>query len=297
MSKLFIVLLFAVFIIIVISRTCVFPLSAGTIESGLEAAESLRRQTENRKMNDYPLVAVIVEPRKENLSKILQNFINAMPAYTHFQVYHGTNNQHVLYDNFKPFIQSGKISLWNMGVSNLTMQGYSALLTSEAFWNTVQSEHVLVFQTDAITCSQSRFKIEDFIGYDFIGAPVSTYISILINILFMGKGYITGHSRFYNGGLSFRTRSKMLAVLKEYPWDQLSTEDIWFCAFLPRVGGTLPTKEEARKFSFESEKLTTIPWGVHKPRKEYDTLCKICPEFKQVPFIPSHSDYKSLYIL
>jgi hypothetical protein len=297
MSKLFWFLLFMVLVIIIICRTCVFPLSAGTVDSGLLAAKNFQRQAEQKQLNDYPLVAAIVEPREENLAKILIHFIKVMPAYTHFQVYHGTNNAYVLYDNFKPYIQSGKISLWNLGVDNLSLQGYSALLTSKEFWNTVQSEQVLIFQTDAITCGQSKFKIEDFMDYDFVGAPVSTYISILILILFMGKGYITGHSSFYNGGLSYRTKSKMLAVLDEYPWDQMCTEDIWFCAFLPRVGGVLPTREEARKFSFEAEKLTTTPWGVHKPRKEYDSLCDVCPEIKDIPFVPTHTDYRSLYLL
>jgi hypothetical protein len=189
------------------------------------------------------------------------------------------------------------MSLWNLGVDNLSMQGYSALLTSKEFWNTIQSEQVLIFQTDAITCGKSKFKIDDFMDYDFIGAPVPTYISILINILFMSKGYITGHSRFYNGGLSYRTKSKMLAVIEEYPWDQKCTEDIWFCAFLPCVGGVLPTRAEARKFSFEAEKLTTTPWGLHKPRKKYNSLCEICPEIKDIPFVPTHTDYRSLYLL
>nr|QBK87390.1 MAG: uncharacterized protein LCMAC201_03000 [Marseillevirus LCMAC201] len=293
MSKL-IIWVFIVLVIILICRTCVFPLSAGSVDSGIEAAESLRSQLDIR---EYPLVAAIVEPREQNLVRILNHFIKVMPAYTHFQVYHGTKNQEILYKNFKSYIQSGKISLWNLGVPNLTIQGYNALLTSKEFWNTIQSERVLIFQTDAITCDKSPFNIENFIKYDFVGAPVAIYIRILISILFLGKGYITGHTRFYNGGLSYRTKSKMLAIIEKYPWDQLTTEDIWFCAFLPRVGGVLPEIKQARQFSFESEQLDYIPWGVHKPRKEYNKLCKICPEFKQIPFIESHTDYRNLYLV
>ena len=282
---------------ILVCRTCVFPLSAGSIDSGLAAAESLRVPFETRKRQEYPLVAAIVEPRKKNLARILNHFIKVMPRYTHFQVYHGTDNQQVLYKYFKSYIQSGKISLWNLGVPNLTIQGYSALLTSKEFWNTIQGERVLIFQTDAITCGQSPFVIENFVNYDFVGAPIATYIRILINMLFLSKGYVTGHARFYNGGLSYRTKSKMLAVIGAYPWDQRTAEDIWFCAFLPRVGGVLPKIEQARKFSFESERLDYIPWGLHKPRKEYDQLSNVCPEFKQIPFIPTHTDYRNLYLV
>ena len=189
------------------------------------------------------------------------------------------------------------MTLIDMGVDNLTIQGYSALLTSKEFWESLQAENVLIYQTDAITCTNAQVSIEKFFKYDYIGAPVTPLISVLINILFMGKGYITGHSRFYNGGLSFRKRSKMLAVIKEYPWDQLCTEDIWFCAFIPRVGGVLPPREVARQFSFEAEYLTNIPWGLHKPRKEHDSLLKVCPEMKHIPFVPTHTDYRNLYLL
>ena len=280
-----------------ICRTCVFPLSAGTIDSGLKAIESVEILTDRRKLNDYPLVAIIVEPRKENLVRILKHFIRVLPNYTHFQVYHGKYNRELLYTNFRPLINSGKMSLWDLNIDNLTIQGYSALLTSKAFWNTIQSEQVLVFQTDAITCEQSKFDITDFQDYDFVGAPIPRHISILIGLLFMCKGYIIGHIKFFNGGLSFRKRSKMLAVINEYPWDRLCPEDVWFCSFLPRVGGVLPDKNQARKFSFESEELTHTPWGVHKPRKEYNKLCKICPEFTKIPITPAHSDYRSLFLL
>ncbi len=297
MSKLFLILLFIVLMVVLMCRTCVFPLAAGTVDSGLQAAESLQAQLDTKNVLEYPLVAAIVEPRENNLLSTLNHFIKVMPRYTHFQVYHGTNNQEVLYRNFKPYILSGKISLWNLGVPNLTIQGYNALLTSKTFWNTIQSERVLIFQTDAITCSQSPFNIENFVEYDFVGAPIARYIRILISIMFLGKGYVTRHTRFYNGGLSYRTKSKMLAVIEEYPWDQLVPEDIWFCTFLPRVGGVLPDIKQARKFSFESEKLDYIPWGIHKPRKEYTQLNKVCPEFKQIPIIPSHTDYRNLYLV
>lgn len=293
MSKIIIVLI-VLLVIILICRSCVFPLSAGSIDSGLQASKSLRSQSRTA---EYPLVAVIVEPREENLVKIVRHFMRVMPHYTHFQIYHGTKNKNLLINNFTDEIYIGKISLWDMGVDNLTIQGYSALLTSKEFWQTVQSERVLIFQTDAITCGQSKFKIEDFWDYDFVGAPVANYISALIVVLFMGKGYLTGHTNFYNGGLSYRTRSKMLAVIEEHPWDQLCTEDVWFCTFLPRVGGRLPDRETARKFSFEAEELVGTPWGVHKPRKERGALMDVCPEIKEIPFVPTHTDYRNLYLL
>jgi hypothetical protein len=297
MWKILILFLTIIIICVLICNTKVFPLSAGSIDSGTQAIKSIKQQTQRRKIYNYPLVAIIVEPRKDNLVNILQHFITKMPDYTHFQVYHGTNNKELILNNFKNEIMSNKISLWNLGVANLTIQGYSALFTSKEFWNSVQGEKVLVFQTDAITCGKSKFNITDFLEYDYVGAPIPDYLIYLIHLLFICKGIVIGHNQIYNGGLSFRSKSKMLKVIENYPWDKLTTEDVWFCVYLPRIGGKLPPKDVAQKFSFEADYLTTIPWGLHKPRKEYDTLCKICPEVKNIPYIESHTDYRNLYLI
>ena len=282
--------------IVIIANVIVFPLSAGDITPGLQAIASLQNQLESRSQKEYPFVAAIVEPRKDNLVKIIQHFLRVLPANTHFQVYHGTENVDILYINFSEEINSGKMSLWNMGIDNLSIQGYSALLTSETFWNTIQSERVLIFQTDAITCD-SGVDIQEFKEYDYVGAPLSMFICVLVNLLFICKGYFLQHSRYYNGGLSYRRKSTALKVIKRYPWDRKCTEDVWFCAFIPHVGGKLPSREIARKFSFEAENLSGTPWGLHKPRKDYDQLCNICPNTREIPFIPSHTDYRNLYLL
>jgi hypothetical protein len=256
MLKILIIIIILIILIVIMCRSKIFPLGAGTADSGWAAVRSIELQTVKRGMREYPLVAAIVEPRKDNLVFILNHFLEVMPEYTHFQVYHGTDNNELLHENFQNLINSGKISLWNLGVSNLTIHSYSALLTSKQFWESIQSENVLIFQTDAITCNKSKFKINDFIDYAFIGAPLTKHVRFLINTLFLGKGYVIAHYDFYNGGLSFRKKSKMLAVIKKFPWDELSTEDIWFCAFLPQVGGKLPRIDVARNFSFESESLS-----------------------------------------
>jgi len=292
-----IVALCIVVTLIVIARTCTFPLAAGSAQSGIVASIAVRQQTEARQpLAEYPLVAVIVEPRVDNLEKILRSFLVSMPKETHFQVYHGTKNKHVM-DLFAEEIKEGRISLWDLGVDNLTIEGYSALLTSEAFWRSMQSERVLIFQTDTITCSQSPVSLEQFAQYDFIGAPTPAHIRGLLRFVFLARGHRLLHTQYYNGGLSYRSRSAMLAVLAAYPWDGITSEDVWFCAFLPKVGGRLPSVEEARKFSFEAERLSGIPWGLHKPRKHYAQLCQVCSEVSEIPFVPSNSDYRSLFLL
>ena len=295
-GKLLLLFLVIALSFILVCRSCTFPLAAGSLKPGLIATMAIKNQTLSRPQGNYPLAAVIVEPREENLVNIVQHFLRALPETTHFQIYHGTKNREVL-NEFQPLIESGKISLWNLGVENLNSQSYSALLTSEEFWHSVQAEKVLIFQTDAIPCSQSTVDLQQFASFDYVGAPLQKHIRVLLGLCFGAKGHLIGHSQYYNGGLSWRSKSKMLDVIKHYPWDQLTPEDIWFCAFLPKVGGRMPNLGEARQFSFEAEKLTTVPWGLHKPRKQYDQLCKVCPEVRQIPYIPSHTDYRNLFLV
>ena len=53
--------------------------------------------------------------------------------------------------------------------NNIDRMDYSKLLRSkERYWNKIDAEYVLIFQTDSCIC---RFGIENFLKYDYIGAP------------------------------------------------------------------------------------------------------------------------------
>lgn len=294
MNKSIIILILLFLIYFYICNFVVFPLNAGSI---------IKRPILNSK-NDVSipptpidLVAVIVEPRPDNLVETIKIYMEILPKNTHFQIYHGINNKRLLEETFENEIRDHKIFLINLYVDNLNIQSYSDLLTSIDFWKSIKSENVLIFQTDSTPCRNSSFKIEDFMEYDFIGAPVNTTINNFLHFYFLPKGYYVNYKNFMNGGLSFRKKSSMIKALQKYPWDGKMTEDVWLCMALYKLGGKLPTKEEARKFSFESERLEAIPWGIHKPRKEIDKLNKICPEVKNIQTIESHKDYRNLFLL
>jgi hypothetical protein len=292
----YIYLLIILLIIILISCNCVFPLSAGDIDSGKKAVENLIVKYPVQS-NTHTLVGVIIEPRIDNLIFTIKHYLQKLPSDAHIQVYHGINNKFLLEQEFAKEILMDKISLLNMGVDNLTIQGYSYLLTHPYFWKTIRSNNVLIFQTDSITCGNSTVKLSEFYDYDFVGSPPPIYISYLINILFLAKGVVLGTLNFFNGGLSFRKKNAMLLVLKYYDWDHLTPEDVWFCAYLSKIGAKMPTREQAQKFGFEADKINGIPWGLHKPRKELSVLKQICPEVKHIPTLESHTDYRNLYLL
>jgi len=89
----------------------------------------------------------------------------------------------------------------------------SQALTSKSFYDdyVLPAEHLLIFQPDSIICSNSNRSVDDFLAYDYVGAPWP-------NCEFGG-----------NGGLSLRRVSKTLKVLEVSPRpnNHLDLEDNW----------------------------------------------------------------------
>jgi len=160
---------------------------------------------------------------------------------------------------------------------------------------------VLLFQSDSIICANSEARVEDFLQYDFVGAPIRP-----------GMGY---GDEGMNGGLSLRNRSLTLEIVKRWNWKEerdhaidpmfppVAYEDQWFykkMTFMnieaakshsddvdaegskwdtwePRV--KLPTFEEAMRFSVESIWFEQ-PLGYHQVahwhwnrRRDIDRWC------------------------
>lgn len=283
-----------VIIIIYIARNQPFPVYAGTTDSGI--VSNKRLSYHGPVTNDYKLVAAIIEPRTHNLVETIRHYLNVLPDYTHFQVYHGTKNKECL-RCFKPLVEQGKIEFLNLGVENLTIMGYCKILCSLEFWNTLRSEKVLIFQTDSVTCGQSTCNIEEFLDYDYVGAPLPIHVNMGLRLLFLLRGWNV-NCDFYNGGLSLRTKSLSMKVIENYTWDEKSPEDVWFCAFMDRLGGKICDHETAKRFSYEAtSNFDIVPWGLHKPRKNKKLLEKYCPEHHNIPFIKAYTDYKTLYMV
>ena len=73
----------------------------------------------------------------------------------------------------------------------------SAFLTKPWLWEELApAEHILMFQSDSVLCSNSVRKVDDFLKWDFIGAPIHPH---------WGSGF--------NGGLSLRNRNTTMRVL------------------------------------------------------------------------------------
>ncbi len=109
---------------------------------------------------------------------------------------------------------------------------YNKHLTSLDFWNQFEEENVLIIQHDSAIL---RNGIEDYYQYDYIGAPIKW-----IDFPAM------------NGGFSLRRKSAMINVIKNYHYNGLENEDMYFCNGLKQLNGNLPTFDVAKSFSCET---------------------------------------------
>ena len=82
---------------------------------------------------------------------------------------------------------------------NLTVTEYNKLLTNIKFWEKLNGEKILIYQEDSLLFKNN---IMDFVKWDYIGAPLPLGTNDTPNCV-------------GNGGLSLRTRSIMIEVLKQ----------------------------------------------------------------------------------
>lgn len=228
-------------------------------------------------------VAVIVEPRKdETLIKVLKNFIELLPHKTKIQIFHGTENEKYLLDNFNNEIFSKKIILTNLNVKNLTINDYNSLLTSKNFYNLINGENILIFQMDTCLCSKSKFKIQDFVKYDYVGAPWINQDEVIYKNKDKKIKKINLDNKVGNGGLSLRKKSKIIKHIDNYKYDG-QNEDVYFSKSTIL---NFPSIEKASYFSSE-HLFNPYSIGLHKPKeilnnKQKNIISKTCPEYNKV---------------
>jgi hypothetical protein len=110
------------------------------------------------------------------------------------------------------------------------------------------AEHLLVWQPDSIFCANAPKTLNDFLEWDWIGAPWS-------------KTATYGG----NGGLSLRKVSRILHVLEKQrrPYGDGALEDLWLTDRLHALPGSkMPIANVSKTFSVESVWDET-PLGYH----------------------------------
>lgn len=204
-------------------------------------------------MNNTTRGMVIIETRTlPNMHAVLSNHVK----YTGWPllIIHGdSNEEHVRKAaKFLPV----EVEFHNIHENKLSSHDYNRLLGSIEFWEAMPWDKVLVFQTDSWLL---RTGIEQYMQYDFIGAPLHHFMFPAMN-----------------GGLSLRDRAAMINIINRVNYEpNFGNEDIYFCRILEMMSGKMPSKEIARSFSVETIKGFGS-FGVHaldKYQSEED--CKL----------------------
>ena len=187
-------------------------------------------------------VAVLIEPRPHPLLvPVLKNVAERIPLSwqllllcgpkTIKQIQIRKQQNHQTRQHQQP-PRSKTASLWNserlqvrsLGVNHLSLYDYNALLTSLSFWKEMNSNVILLFQTDSVLCgpptpttsatnsSSSREAaarvglLEDLArDWDFVGSPWAA--DAVVGVFDFELVNLVG-----NGGLSLRNRDAMIRV-------------------------------------------------------------------------------------
>jgi hypothetical protein len=175
------------------------------------------------------------------------------------QIFHGNENEYFLKELLKDF---NNIVYENLNIPNFKdRQTHTEILKKTDFWKKSKGKKILIFQNDSMLLKSG---IEEFLKWDYIGAPWKK----------PKEGCFVG-----NGGLSLRTRDKMIEITEKYKSDLDMWEDIYFSKYTN--GNGLADIESARKFAMEDDYCPN-PMGIHNPIKIETKLLKQIFE-KNVP--------------
>ena len=239
------------------------------------AAEPYADQGDDPWADDLALV--IVEPREHpDLEAVLRNVRERAPARASMVVCHGTRNGAFARRAARGLARTSFVELPH---ANLTPDQYNELFKTEAFWEGIPGEHVLVFQTDAALCANSPYALRDFKDYAYVGCSYGTGE--------VGKDAAWGpESSFYGvGGLSMRRRSAMLACIRGMPPVRASfPEDAFFSTCMDRLpleARTPESDEVLQKFCTQNHhELPAL--GAHQVRlasaEQRAAFAAHCPE-------------------
>jgi hypothetical protein len=191
------------------------------------------------------LSAAIVETRNINISEVFLNHIPYLPLDTHYFLFTTSELKNKYNNELKNL--NIDYTIVEIELEDNSVHCYNLLLTDHGFkfWaHFTDYDRVLIFQSDS---GLLRSGIEDFLEYDYIGAPYEYF------------PYVG------NGGLSLRNPKIMMQICSNYDWKRDCGEDLHFTKIMTEHNiGKLAPIEEAKKFSVESIfELGTL--GYHKP--------------------------------
>jgi hypothetical protein len=173
-------------------------------------------------------VAILIENRKNPiLAPLMLHFMSVVPPDWRFRFMGSDESVEYLNTSraIRNHVASGKLDLTYIpaNMSTGSQEEISRFLTTLWLYEVVlqPAEWLLVFQTDSMLCANSRQSLNNWLDYDWVGAPWNP------------NGRFGG-----NGGLSLRRVSKIIEVLKnQRRIPNTEPEDVWLTDRLGHIPG------------------------------------------------------------
>lgn len=198
-------------------------------------------------------VAFVIEPRHHSaIEYVLENVDKHIPDNWQIWWFHGPRTEALSIIQDMKYDWRHKTVCKPLPVDNFTTEEYSEYMMRPEFWSQFPVENLLVFQTDSVFLSRSPHVLEEFMDYDYVGAPISAHDELW-------------DMQVGNGGFSFRKKSAMLKVLRFAPpsSQDKKVEDLYFCRKGRHMINIAPYSVAA-KFAMQQRTKEPYPMAIHK---------------------------------
>jgi hypothetical protein len=210
-----------------------------------------RRRRAQRGGSSQSHTAIIIEPRESKtdaLGFVIKNVLENLGSQWNVIVFPGSENKDAvkkLIDHL-PKKWKSRASMRDIGLNTMNEAAYNELMMSDRILKEIPTEMFLVIQTDSLICKEGKHLLDDFMEFDYVGAPWE------------------GRNALGNGGFSLRRKSKMLEILEKCPTDG-HNEDGFYSGGCDEARPHKPSPSHAKDFSIETmDNSDRTPFGIHK---------------------------------
>lgn len=166
---------------------------------------------------------LIVEPRKmiEIIPLVIKNFYDKINWKVVF--YCGKDLKNFWETSNLINIPKEMLDIRELETNNLTPDQYNDLFKTKTFWESLNGEYILVFQSDTWCFNDSQYNINYFINkkYSYLGGngrirgkQVTWKMAYHKYLEKIKKGHDYNNN---NGGLSLRNRQHMIDIIEKFP--------------------------------------------------------------------------------
>jgi hypothetical protein len=180
----------------------------------------------------------------------------------------------------------GNYTFTNLNMLDLNETSYSLLLQNLTFWESINEEHILIFQVDSFI-NNTNYTIP--MEYGFIGSTYQYGNFVETTFLDLTSG-INNVLYNLNGGFSFRLKSVMIQCIKNVSLKDIIryrkkhnltvhyflnkyiiNEDVFFCNAMSILHYIHPSREICNAFCSQ-DIINYNSFGVHGFDKEYSNI-------------------------